>query len=102
MSMKTYYQMSEEEIRQEVNQGSQPLTVDQVRNRQKEYGPNELIEGEKKSLLGIFAEQFRDFLVIILMISFSGHHDERGTGDRADCESGTVFEQLEEALFSQC
>ncbi|MCT6795410.1 cation-translocating P-type ATPase [Blautia hydrogenotrophica] len=67
--MKTYYQMSEEEIRQEVNQGSQPLTVDQVRNRQKEYGPNELIEGEKKSLLGIFAEQFRDFLVIILMIS---------------------------------
>ena len=69
MSMKTYYQMSEEEIRQEVNQGSQPLTVDQVRNRQKEYGPNELIEGEKKSLLGIFAEQFRDFLVIILMIS---------------------------------
>lgn len=69
MSMKTYYQMSEEEIRQEVNQGSQPLTVGQVRNRQKEYGPNELIEGEKKSLLGIFAEQFRDFLVIILMIS---------------------------------
>lgn len=69
MSMKTYYQMSEEEIRQEVNQGSQPLTVDQVRNRQKEYGPNELIEGEKKSLLGIFAEQFRDFLVIIQMIS---------------------------------
>ena len=30
MSMKTYYQMSEEEIRQEVNQGSQPLTVDQA------------------------------------------------------------------------
>ena len=69
MSMKTYYQMSEEEIRQEVNQGSQPLTVDQVRNRQKEYGPNELIEGEKKSLLGIFAEQFRDFLEIKMMIS---------------------------------
>ena len=69
MSMKTYYQMSEEEVRREVNQGSQPLTAEQVRDRQKEYGPNELTEGEKKSLLGIFAEQFRDFLVIILMIS---------------------------------
>ena len=56
MSMKTYYQMS-----QEVNQGSQPLTVDQVRNRQKEYGPNELIEGEKKSLLGYSQNNFEIF-----------------------------------------
>lgn len=61
MSMKTYYQMSEEEIRQEVNQGSQPLTVDQVRNRQKEYGPNELIEGKRKVCWGYSQNNFEIF-----------------------------------------
>ncbi len=69
MDEKKYYQMPQDAVRQEVNQGMEPLTASQVEERQKKYGPNELVEGEKKSTLRIFLEQFSDFLVIILIIS---------------------------------
>ena len=45
------------------------LTSEEVAARQKKYGPNELQEGQKKSVLRIFLEQFADFLVIILIIA---------------------------------
>lgn len=69
MARKLYYQMSEDEVRQEINQGMAPLTSEQVRERQGEFGPNELEEGKKKSLPRIFLEQFRDFLVMILIVA---------------------------------
>ena len=37
--------------------------------RLEEYGPNELQEGKKKSILRIFLEQFADVLVVILIIA---------------------------------
>ena len=69
MDKKKYYQMPQDAVRQEVNQGMEPLTASQVEERQRKFGPNELVEGEKKSTLRIFLEQFSDFLVIILIIS---------------------------------
>lgn len=45
------------------------LTSEQARHNQSRYGPNELQEGSRKSGLMIFFEQFKDFLVIILMIA---------------------------------
>ncbi len=43
------------------------LTVRQAEENQKKYGFNELAEAKKKGILRIFFEQFRDFLVIILI-----------------------------------
>ena len=67
--MRSYYQMSGEEVLQEVNGSLEPLTNEQVREHQEQYGPNELVEGKKKTILQIFLEQYKDFLVIILIIA---------------------------------
>jgi Ca2+-transporting ATPase len=45
------------------------LTSEQVKQNQKRYGFNELEEGKRKSVVRIFLEQFKDFLVLILIIS---------------------------------
>ena len=45
------------------------LTDQQARARLEQYGPNKLSEGKKKSVLQIFLEQFKDLLVIILIIA---------------------------------
>ena len=65
--MKPYYQMGSEEVRRHINGSAQPLSAEQIKANQEKYGPNELAEGKKKSIPVIFLEQFKDFLVIILI-----------------------------------
>lgn len=65
--MKEFYHQSVTEVRKQVNGSMKPLTDQQVAEHQKEYGMNELTEGKKKSTLQIFLEQYKDFLVIILI-----------------------------------
>lgn len=67
--MKDYYQQSGSEVKQRVNGYENPITAEDVRRHQEQYGANELEEGKKKSWAQIFLEQFRDFLVIILIIA---------------------------------
>ena len=65
--MDKFYQLSKEETRKKVNGQQEPLTDQQVREPQEKYGKNELVEGKKKSTFQIFLEQYKDFLVIILI-----------------------------------
>ena len=67
--MKNYYQLSAEETMKELNGSTEPLTEEQVKEHKEKYGPNELVEGKKKTVLQIFLEQYKDFLVIILIIA---------------------------------
>ena len=67
--MKDYYQLSEKEVRKELNGSERALTKEEVNQHQERYGLNELKEGKQKSTLQIFLEQYKDFLVIILIVS---------------------------------
>ena len=67
--MEKYYQLSPEEVRMKVNGKLEPLTDEEVLKHQEQYGKNELVEGKKKSTFHIFLEQFKDFLVIILIVA---------------------------------
>ena len=83
--MKNYYQLSSEETMKAVNGSTEPLTEERVRANQEKYGPNELVEGKKKTILQIFLEQYKDFLVIILIIAAIA------SGFMGDIESAAVI-----------
>lgn len=67
--MSKFYQMTKTETRKMINGNLKPLSMEEVAEHQRKYGPNELAEGKKKSIPEIFLEQFKDFLVIILIIA---------------------------------
>lgn len=66
---KTIWQKSREELFQELSSTPEGLTGAEAARRLEHYGPNELQEGGRKSVLRIFLEQFADFLVIILILA---------------------------------
>lgn len=64
-----WYQLSKEEVRQEINGSQQPLNEKQIQEKQERLGMNELVEGKKKPAWRIFLEQFKDVLVMILIMA---------------------------------
>lgn len=67
--MKTFYQQTKNEVREQLNGSLEALSDQQVKQHQQTYGMNELVEGKKKSTIQIFLEQYKDFLVIILILA---------------------------------
>lgn len=69
VSVKAYYNETVETGRRDLNGEQDFLTNEEVKRRQEKFGFNELAEGKKKSGLQIFLEQYKDFLVLILIVS---------------------------------
>lgn len=67
--MKENYQKSKEALFAELQSSENGLNTQTVAQNQQKYGRNEIAEEKPKSIFLIFLEQFRDFLVIILIIS---------------------------------
>lgn len=67
--MKTFYNVNPDEILKEFNSSALGLDDTQVSLNREKYGKNKLEEKVKKNLIEIFVEQFKDLLVIILILS---------------------------------
>lgn len=64
-----YFDESTEKVLSELETSVNGLTSSEAESRLSRYGKNEITEQKKKGVLRVFAEQFADLLVIILIVS---------------------------------
>ncbi|NRO03894.1 Calcium-transporting ATPase 1 [Lactobacillus helveticus] len=67
--MKQYYLQTKAKVLEELKTASGGLSSQQAKGNLAKYGKNALIEGKKKTTLQVFLEQFKDLMVIILIIA---------------------------------
>ncbi|NRO62840.1 Calcium-transporting ATPase 1 [Lactobacillus helveticus] len=67
--MKQYYLQTKAKVLEELKTASGGLSSQQAKDNLAKYGKNALIEGKKKTTLQVFLEQFKDLMVIILIIA---------------------------------
>lgn len=67
--MEKYFLKSKEDVLKELNVTETGLTKEQAEESKKLFGVNELQEHEKEKAWVVFLSQFKDFLVIILIIA---------------------------------
>ena len=66
-----FYTQGEEEVLKSLDTSVDGLSTAQAKERLDAYGFNELDEGEKRSLLSKFIDQFKDLMIIILLVAAS-------------------------------
>ncbi len=108
---KPVYQKTRMELFRDMKVSDAGLTSQEARQRQEQYGPNELQAGKRKSIPMIFLEQFKDLLVIILIVAaisppsrrrgehychLCGPDPERGAGHVPDVKAEDSLESLKE------
>ena len=64
-----FYTQGEEEVLKSLDTSIDGLSTAQAKERLDAYGYNELDEGEKRSLLSKFIYQFKDLMIIILLVA---------------------------------
>lgn len=68
--MENWYNLSPEEVSKELNTNVESgISADEAKSRLDKYGKNELEKEEKRSLLAKFADQFKDPMIIILIVA---------------------------------
>ncbi len=66
---KPWFNRTPEEVLTDLSSAQEGLTAQEAQRRLSEHGPNKLQEGKHKSVAVLFLEQFKDLLVIILLIA---------------------------------
>ncbi|PRY50887.1 Ca2+-transporting ATPase [Arcticibacter pallidicorallinus] len=67
--MKVWYQLSKEEVLKELHTGSSGLSNSSIPALQEKFGKNTLKEAQQKSKLSILLSQFKDVMIIILIVA---------------------------------
>ena len=63
-----YYKRKSEEVLTELNASREGLTTEEVTSRLEQYGLNEIAQKDRRSILSLFIESFKDPMVIVLLI----------------------------------
>lgn len=66
---KPVYLQSVEDVFKEVQSSPSGLSSQEAASRLEKYGANALQEGKKKSLLEKFVDQFKDFMILVLLVA---------------------------------
>ena len=66
---KRIWEKSRTELFRDLDCEEEGLTVEAAKSRLERFGSNELVSGKEKSVALVFLEQFRDFLVVILILA---------------------------------
>ena len=66
---KHVYLQSVEDVFKEVKSSPSGLSSQEAASRLEKYGANTLQEGKKKSLLEKFVDQFKDFMILVLLVA---------------------------------
>jgi Ca2+-transporting ATPase len=64
-----WHQKKADDVLAELKSGSPGLSAAEAEKRLQEYGPNELKEKKKKTAFVMFLDQFKDFMIIVLIIA---------------------------------
>lgn len=64
---KAFFTLDETAVFEQVQSSEKGLMSTEAEKRMAEYGPNQLNKGKSKSLLVKFLEQFKDFMIIVLL-----------------------------------
>lgn len=67
--MKDFYLQSKDEVLKEFKASPNGLSSGEAKERLAKYGENALVEGKKKTVFQVFLDQFKDLMVIILIIA---------------------------------
>jgi P-type Ca2+ transporter type 2C len=64
-----WHQLSAEAVIDVLKSSAQGLRAPDVEHRLAKFGPNELTEGKRRGALRMFAEQFSDFMILVLIVA---------------------------------
>ena len=62
-----WYQLDLSDVADQIQSPEQGLTSAEVESRQAEHGLNELVEKQRKSVWMMFLDQFKDFMILVLI-----------------------------------